>query len=455
MRKKATVLVTLIILLISGSIQVFAASRSGQFNTLNNYLKASLEKANIPGASIMVVDKDSILYQNTYGNCKSIDDLFIIGSMSKSFTALSIMQLSEQKELELDSPIIRYLPEAAYGDEITVRQLLNQTSGIGAYAKLDNYRITAKKGTHVYGNANYGLLGEIIEKVSGCSYADYIKDNIFSLAGMNHSYTSLDKAKENGMIGGYRNYFGFSIKEQMPYPAPDSKGWITIPAGYIISSASDMGRYLQVYLNNGKNIISGKSIHSMFFNKVRVIDDVYYGMGWGSLDNYSEPVIYHGGLVENYSSVMYLLPDSGIGICLLTNANDYLVANNIMSQVYLEILNIIMGEEPGQLKGNLYILKHLFIDGIYLSLVILSMLPLLRIKRWNKRWDDAKSFRRVIGFIGVHIIIPSAILMLTFITGLPIEVVKAFVPDLYIILCLSVVLLYGTGIIKLFLRISI
>jgi CubicO group peptidase (beta-lactamase class C family) len=191
---------------------------------------------------------------------------------------------------------------------------------------------------------------------------------------MNHSYTSFDLAKENGLIKGNQNYFGIPIKQQISYPASESKGWLTVPAGYIISSATDMGKYLQIYLNGGKDIISTNSIHSMFYDKVKVMKDVYYGMGWGNLSNYSEPVIYHGGLVENYSSVMYLFPKSGIGITLLTNTNDYLVGNKIMDKVFLEILKVYMGEEPDKLNGNSYWVKHLCVDCIYLIFLLFSII---------------------------------------------------------------------------------
>ncbi len=94
--------------------------------------------------SVIVVNPEEILFSKTYGNCETIDTPFIIGSMSKSFTALSIMRLSEEGRIDINKPISTYIDASLYfknkenGDEITVKQLLNQNSGIGTYQKLGN-----------------------------------------------------------------------------------------------------------------------------------------------------------------------------------------------------------------------------------------------------------------------------------------------------------------------------
>ena len=97
------------------------------------------------------------------------------------------MQLVEEEKVDLDTAISDYIDTSAYfinasdGDRITVRQLLNQTSGLGTYQRFGNAKITESYGQHQYANINYGLLGEIIETVSGISYSEYMNKNIFSL----------------------------------------------------------------------------------------------------------------------------------------------------------------------------------------------------------------------------------------------------------------------------------
>ena len=122
---------------------------------------------------------------------------------------------------------------------------------------------------------------------------------------MEHSAASLEKSKANGMIDGYRNYFGIPIAGEPDYPQDISVGtWTNVPAGYLSSSAADMGKYLQMYLNGGNDIISKDSIDAMFYDSVSVDDDAYfYGMGWlYSTTMFHQPVLWHAGLVENYTS---------------------------------------------------------------------------------------------------------------------------------------------------------
>lgn len=92
-----------------------------------------------------------------------------------------------------------------------------------------------------------------------------------------------------------------------------------------------MGKYLQMYLNGGDNVLSEESINSMFYDNVSVDGgSYYYGMGWNySTEMFSKPMLWHAGLVENYTSNMFIIPDEGIAVVVLVNMNDYLVTNNI------------------------------------------------------------------------------------------------------------------------------
>ena len=114
-----------------------------------------------------------------------------------------------------------------------------------------------------YANVNYSLLGKIIESVSGQSYSDYITENLFEPLQLPHTAATLDGSIENGLISGYTNYWGFHMENEHKYPTSEN-AWITVPAGYISSSANDLGKYLQMYLNGGNGIISEPSINTMF-----------------------------------------------------------------------------------------------------------------------------------------------------------------------------------------------
>ena len=420
------------------------------YDKISEQIADDVEKYHIPGMAVMVVDKDGILFQETYGNCNSIDTPYIIGSMSKSFTAVAIMQLVEEEKVDLDSPIAEYIDATEWFidntdcEKITVRDLLNQISGITTYQTFGDLKCTDLYGQHIYANANYGLLGLIVESVSGQSYEEYITNHIFEPLGMTNSAASLKKSEENGLIPGYRNYFGIPFEGKPDYPDQIKNGtWTNIPAGYLSSSASDMGKYLQMYLNGGENVLSEKSINSMFYDNVSVDGgSYYYGMGWNySTEMFSKPMLWHAGLVENYTSNMFIVPDEGIAVVVLVNMNDYLVTNNLIGN----IVNPLIGEERQNLP-NLYVILHFVIDIICLLLCFTSVWSIATIKKCNK--TEKKKREYLVNSIK-HIILPMILIFMPLIIGIPIRVFWLFVKDLCVLFYANAVILIVVGIYKL------
>ena len=429
------------------------ASAKGTFNydNINSEIEKDVEKYHIPGMAVIVVDKDNVLFSGTYGNCDSANTPFIIGSMSKSFTALSIMQLVEEGLLDLDAPISEYIDASEWFtderdcDRITIRDLLNQTSGITTYQTFGNLSSTSAYGSYVYANANYGLLGLIIEEISGLSYEEYITENIFEPLGMEHSAASLKKSKENDLIDGYRNYFGIPIAGKPDYPGNIEKGtWTNVPAGYLSSSANDMGKYLQMYLNDGETIINKESIDSMFYDNVPVDNGAYYyGMGWiYSTKTYSQPMLWHAGLVENYTSNMFIIPEKGIAVAVLVNMNDYLVCNNLIGN----IINPLLGEDK-QNFPNLYVILHLVMDAMCILLSMISIVSIVRIRNWK---HEEKKVKNYVFDLVRHLIIPVTLLCIPLIINTPVKVLWLFVKDLFVVVYLNAFVMIIVGIYKLF-----
>ena len=166
---------------------------------------------------------------------------FVIGSITKPFTALGITQLVEAGKIELDAPVQRYLPWFRVADPsasklITVRELLYQTSGISQASTLETWdwdnddaaierhvRLLAHAAllgppgkTFAYANANYTTLGVIIQAVSGESYEDYVRAHIFAPLDMRHSYLSQEEAEHHGLATGHRWLFGFPVVVTLP-----------------------------------------------------------------------------------------------------------------------------------------------------------------------------------------------------------------------------------------------
>ena len=260
---------------------------------------------------------------------------------------------------------------------------------------------------------------------------------------MNHTSTTLEESNKNGLIKGYQNYFGIPIAESPNYPTDDNS-WIQVPAGFISSSASDMGKYLQMYLNQGLNIITEDSISKMFYDNIPQddIDRDYYGMGWVYTKYYSKPVLTHSGLVENYTSKMFIIPEDNIGIVILVNMNDYLVTNNLLE----DIVKPILGEEKPNVPNHLYLKNHLLLDVIYLVVTIIAIYPIATIKKWKNKNKTKKLY--IIDIVR-HLIFPLLLILLPVVINVPFWVIWNFVKDLALILIINSILMFSTGIYKI------
>lgn len=433
----------------------YGGTDEDRIESVENYLARTFSRTRFPAMSVIIVDGDEVLFAKNYGKCNSSDTPFLLGSVSKSFTALCIMQLAEAGKIDLNAKISEYLPRAKCGDKITVLQLLNHTSGLGEHDTLKNYDIKSAQGKHVYANVNYSLLGKIIESVSGETYETYVTDNVLKPLGMTGSAASYSESVKNGLIDGYTNYFGFNVKSKPHYPKSDGD-WITISAGYLSSSANDLGKYLQMYINGGKyaddEMLSQDGVNTMFSIGVKVDADIPYEycLGWTKIgEPMGETVMRHSGLVETGMSSIYVLPESGLGVAVLVNSNDYFVGKDFMDRLDWSIPMILTGMQPNEIGANEYATAHALYDLAYIAVLIISVLPLCFIVFWLNRAGRAKPAVLIVIEALIHAALPSFILALPLLFfKTPLWVVMAFVPDMFMTIILSSVLLYVTGLAK-------
>ena len=407
-------------------------------------MEAYLDEVNkayhIPGMGCVIIDPEETLFEKTYGQCISLDQQFYIGSMSKSYTAVCIMQLVEKGLVKLDADISLYLPEYKFEKPVTVLALLNQTSGFDTHAKLHNVKQKKSFGNFEYANVNYDLLGKIVEAVSGQTYEDYIQQNVFAPLGMADSRANAWAVKDSPkLLMGNRNYFGFFKQGQADFPT--EKSWFHEPAGYIATTPHNHAKYLRMYLNDGaadgpadgtaSQILTPESIQKMWFKNVSEGDsklDVYYGMGWNYMNWQGQPFLFHGGQVENGITFQYILPDKKLAVCFMINASDYLVMNNLMNGVIFDSVDILNGKETPVVNHKTWFLLHLALNAIYFFMLGLSVFFLIKVR---------KIVLRIICFI----IWP--IFLLTFtrlLLNTPMWVVGLFVPDLYYVIIASAVI---------------
>ncbi len=249
-----------------------AHSNEPDIARIDAYVSEQVQANHIPGVALGLVHNDQIVHLRGFGSADQSGRAvtpqtpFTLASVSKSFTALAVMQLVEAGKVKLDTPVQRYLPWFRVADpvasaRITLRHLLYHTSGLPTSAcSTDQVTMTLEQfvrslGTVVldravgsryeYCSANYDVLGLIVQTVSGQSYGTYVQQHIFAPLQMHDSFASEQEARRDGRAQGYRWLFG------VPVPF-DYYQAFAVPAGFLSSSAEDMTHYLVAQMNGGR-----------------------------------------------------------------------------------------------------------------------------------------------------------------------------------------------------------
>lgn len=437
---------------------------------MDAYLAANFPRAGAPGLAVAVVDAGGVRYLRTFGDCPDADAPFVVGSLSKSFTAVAVMQLVEQGAVDLDAPASRYAPGYDVPDEVTVRSLLNQTSGFGAYdslAEAADGELGETFGTFSYANANYDLLGRVVEGASGEDYARYLDEHVLEPLGMASTTADPARAEALGMVPGHRDWFGLPVADGFRHAQGDG-AWGGPASGYVASSARDMASYLRMYLNggmggDGARVLSADSVRRMFLDRVPDPEgDTYYGMGWTSFSwDDGELVLSHDGQVENYTASMCLLPERGIGIVALSDANDNAGGNIRFFDLVGGVVSVAIGGTGQPMDDAWTWAWRQRVDVLYASALLLAVSPLLLTGRWRRRLSAAcrggvapivraRSLRMLlVRGVLLHVALPVCILALPFVWGVPWRDLLTFSPDVSTVLLASAGLLVVAGAVRL------
>lgn len=437
---------------------------------MDAYLAANFPRAGAPGLAVAVVDAGGVRYLRTFGDCPDADAPFVVGSLSKSFTAVAVMQLVEQGAVDLDAPASRYAPGYDVPDEVTVRSLLNQTSGFGAYdslAEAADGELGETFGAFSYANANYDLLGRVVEGASGEDYARYLDEHVLEPLGMASTTADPARAEALGMVPGHRDWFGLPVADGFRHAQGDG-AWGGPASGYVASSARDMASYLRMYLNggmggDGARVLSADSVRRMFLDRVPDPEgDTYYGMGWTSFSwDDGELVLSHDGQVENYTASMCLLPERGIGIVALSDANDNAGGNIRFFDLVGGVVSVAIGGTGQPMDDAWTWAWRQRVDVLYASALLLAVSPLLLTGRWRRRLSAAcrggvapivraRSLRMLlVRGVLLHVALSACILALPFVWGVPWRDLLTFSPDVSTVLLASAGLLVVAGAVRL------
>ena len=308
--------------------------------SIDTIIDEELPASGAPGLAYAVVTDGEITTIGARGVARIGDDTqvtpdtpFLTGSISKSFTALAVMQLVEEAKIDLDAPVSNYLEafSAQPAGAITIRQLLSHTSGFSTFQGNASYTditggpdelaLRVEQLAEVepayepdekweYSNTNYQILGRLVEVVGGQDYQTYVTKNILEPIGMDDSFVS-DGEFHESMATGHRPWFGTKR------PLPDNTTHLaTAPQAGIVASATDLARYMQTMMNGQNDVLSAEGKALMMRPASEMSPE--YGFGW-SLDP-SNDTVRHSGSSPGVETLATMIPTENKAVVVLVNA---------------------------------------------------------------------------------------------------------------------------------------
>jgi CubicO group peptidase (beta-lactamase class C family) len=487
------------------SVQAAEPLEPDKVAAIQEYVERELDMLGVPGAGVVVVRQDEIVFAQGFGraddNGREVTPQtpFELASVSKSLTAIAVMEQVEAGNLALDTAVRTYLPwfgedQPALAD-VTVRDLLGHQSGWteadgrrnladtydGEDAIERNVRRLAQtapanaRGTFEYSNANYDTLALLVETASGMAFADYIETEVFGPLDMSHSHATRGAAEADGLAQGYYPFLGIPIA----YDAPN------VPAGagsgFLFASAEDLGHELILQLNEGRygneQVLSAESVRELQRPISRPDATSGYAGGlwtyplWaaGALEtdasapNYSVPVMYeHGGDHVSAATGILFLPEERWGVVVLLNTNDE-SAPSRFHQLHYGIATILLGGEPAMTVAYEDALGQ-YGRTILVAVVALQVIGVVWALRRLRAWRRLPASRPRSGLAVAVQLVPALLLdigvtvaiwwiLADKAAGAPFEVVARYAPDIALLILVITVLGVGWGLLRTFLSI--
>ena len=364
----------LIIFLLFVSVTFLPAySQDAPLSGFDDYVNKALREWEVPGLAIAIVKDDRIVMAKGYGVRKLGDPtlvnertLFAIGSSSKAFTAASIAMLVDEGKLKWDDRVTKYLPEFELYDpyvtrELTVRDLLCHRSGLergdllwygSEYDRDEILRRTrylkptwSLRSTFGYQNLMYLAAGQLIAKVSGKSWDEFIRQRIFVPLSMTASNTSIRDFKNADNVSSPHAKVEEKI-EVIPWRNIDN----IAPAGSINSNVVEMAQWVRLQLGQGEyqkqrllssgaakemqtsqTVIRAEPPYSIFYPEAHFLN---YGLGWFLHDYKGRKVVEHGGAIDGMRAQVAMIPEEKLGLVILTNMGGSTLPLPLMFRVF-------------------------------------------------------------------------------------------------------------------------
>jgi CubicO group peptidase (beta-lactamase class C family) len=454
---------------------------SADFEGIHSFVQSEIDASRIPGAAIAIVESGELVYASGFGTDDGADitahSAFPIGSLTKSFTALAVMQLVEAGRIDLDAPIQHYISwfrvaDASASESMTVRMLLNQTSGLsretGIKPLVEEWGGTTEEyvrslrtvelnrpagETYEYSNANFVTLGLLIETVSGQAYGEYVQQHIFAPLDMHNSYASHEEGRQAGMVALHRYWFGIPVETDTPH-LPGQ-----IPAGFIVSTVEDMANYLSMYLNGGtfegRQILSSEGVALMLQPATNEFSptllgttfDARYGMGWfAGPFGAQQDARWHMGQLPMFNAWMVILPETDQAMVLMVNANSSLPlpgATEVFSRIPVGVASMLAGEEApgGTSLTRFYVLFNIIVIAVVAVQIAALVRLVLRAAESRIRYRLPLMWE-----LGLSLLILAGLPLLS---GIGWGASFAAMPDLTLVVALVATLWLATGVVRI------
>ncbi|MEQ9405473.1 MAG: serine hydrolase domain-containing protein [Cyclobacteriaceae bacterium] len=302
-------------------------------------IKKTMKKNDVVGAAVAVVSSDSVLWIDSFGYADketqakvTANTLFGLGSVTKVFTSIAVLQLQDRNVLDIDDPLNSHLKsfkiKGGHSDQVTPRNVLIHHSGLPSdifkgmftskpenYKEVvnyigDEYMAGVPGEIRAYSNSGYSLLGNMIYEATGTEYDEYVRESILKVLKMDNSeFNALESASRTYNRKG-------DHKEDLPLR--------DIPAGGLFSTANDMAKFASAYLSRSGQMLSLKSYEEMMTvqnGNVPLDFGGRYGLGWSMTTRpHVGDIFYHTGTTLYFNAAIALAPEADLGVVILTNS---------------------------------------------------------------------------------------------------------------------------------------
>ena len=358
------------------SVRVAAQAPAERYrNELQPLIENFVHQQQIPGFAIGVIQDDRLVYAHGFGVKNLVHNhdpvtprsLFHMASITKTFVATSIMQLVEAGKINLDTPVVQYLPYFRFADDryqtITVRQMVTHTSGMpdvgdnewdkpqyddGALERyvrsLSNQKLIFAPGTDFrYSNMAFEVLGDLIAKVSGESFDDYVQHHILTPLKMRDSTLLIKKTDPRLMTWGHERDKDGHVFPSKVYPYNRMHS----PSSNLHSNVEDMARWALANLNHGeldgRRILNEQTYDIMWKPAHKLSDSDGVGISWFPGEYRGQATVSHGGGDTGYATFLVLLPEKKIAVVFMANCD---WAGKGRGQIAHAALDVALGLKP-------------------------------------------------------------------------------------------------------------